>query len=110
MTSRTPEQPDDADLERLRAADPAANATPDATALEAAVRDRVPEAFARPAATGPGAAPAALPAAAGLAGADGPTAALVDELAERRARRLRRRGPLQVAAAGVGALGHGAGG
>ena len=44
MTTRTPEQPDDADLERLRAADPAADATPDATALEAAVRDRVPEA------------------------------------------------------------------
>ncbi|MGN0111122.1 MAG: hypothetical protein ACTIME_17040, partial [Cellulosimicrobium funkei] len=63
MTTRTPEQPDDADLERLRAADPAADATPDATALEAAVRDRVPEAFARPAATGPGAAPAELPAA-----------------------------------------------
>ncbi|WP_144721903.1 hypothetical protein [Cellulosimicrobium sp. TH-20] len=110
MTTRTPEQPDDADLERLRAADPAADATPDATALEAAVRDRVPEAFARPAATGPGAAPAELPAAAGLAGADGPTAALVDELAERRARRLRRRAPLQVAAAVVGALVIGTGG
>lgn len=112
MTTRTPEQPDDADLERLRAADPAADATPDATALEAAVRDRVPEAFARPATAGPGAgpAPAALPDASGLAGADGPTAALVDELAERRARRLRRRAPLQVAAAVVGALVIGTGG
>ncbi len=110
MTTRTPEQPDDADLERLRAADPAAGATPDATVLEAAVRDRVPEAFARPATSGPGAAPAKLPDAAGLAGADGPTAALVDELAERRARRLRRRAPLQVAAAVVGALVIGTGG
>jgi len=46
MTTHTPEQPDDAALERLRAADPAAGLDPDTEALEAAVRTRVPEAFA----------------------------------------------------------------
>ncbi|MFB8230398.1 hypothetical protein [Cellulosimicrobium sp. NPDC055967] len=100
MTTHTPDQPDDADLERLRAADPAADADPDASALEAAVRDRVPEAF------GDRSAVAGAP----LSGSDGPTATLVDELAERRARRLRRRAPLQVAAAVAGVLVVGAGG
>lgn len=103
MTTRTPEQPDDADLERLRAADPAASAAPDTDALEAAVRDRVPEAFAGGAAAG---SPDRTP----LSGSAGPTATLVDELAERRARRLRRRAPLQVAAALAGVLVIGAGG
>ncbi|WP_353708401.1 hypothetical protein ABRQ22_02075 [Cellulosimicrobium sp. ES-005] len=100
MTSHTPDQPDDVDLERLRAADPAASAAPDTGALEAAVRDRVPEAFGdRSAVTGEP-----------LSGPNGPTATLVDELAERRARRLRRRAPLQVAAVVAGALVIGAGG
>ncbi|MGN7704650.1 hypothetical protein [Cellulosimicrobium sp. 22601] len=100
MTSHTPDQPDDVDLERLRAADPAASAAPDTGALEAAVRDRVPEAFGdRSAVTGEP-----------LSGPGGPTATLVDELAERRARRLRRRAPLQVAAVVAGALVIGAGG
>ncbi|MFD4993136.1 hypothetical protein ACFWH7_13370 [Cellulosimicrobium cellulans] len=103
MTTRTPDQPDDADLERLRAADPAASAAPDTDALEAAVRDRVPEAFAGGAAAG---SPDRTP----LSGSAGPTATLVDELAERRARRLRRRAPLQVAAAVAGVLVIGAGG
>lgn len=103
MTTRTPDQPDDADLERLRAADPAAGAAPDTGALEAAVRDRVPEAFA-------GGATAGSPDSPPLSGSAGPTATLVDELAERRARRLRRRAPLQVAAAVAGVLVVGAGG
>lgn len=103
MTTHTPDQPDDADLARLRAADPAASVAPDAAALEAAVRDRVPEAFAAGAAAG-------TSDGAPLSGPDGPTATLVDELAERRARRLRRRAPLQVAAAVAGVLVVGAGG
>ncbi|KLN35231.1 hypothetical protein FB00_07320 [Cellulosimicrobium funkei] len=103
MTSHTPDQPDDADLERLRAADPAAGAAPDTGALEAAVRDRVPEAFA-------GGATAGAPDSDPISGPAGATATLVDELAERRARRLRRRAPLQVAAAVAGVLVVGAGG
>lgn len=104
MTTHTPdERPDDraapaarhdvdgpADpaLARLRAADPAPDATADVEAIRAAVRDRVPEAFGAAAAT-------ALP-------------AVPDELAVRRDRR--RRAPLQVAAAVVGALVVGTGG
>ncbi|MFF2269613.1 hypothetical protein ACFVTZ_15230 [Cellulosimicrobium cellulans] len=103
MTTHTPDQPDDADLARLRAADPAASVAPDSGALEAAVRDRVPEAFSAGAAAG-------SPDGAPLSGPDGPTVTLVDELAERRARRLRRRAPLQVAAAVAGVLVVGAGG
>lgn len=112
MTTRTPEQPDDADLDRLRAADPAVDATPDTAALEGAVRDRVPEAFAGASATtgSSDGSPLSGQAAAPISGPGGPTAALVDELAERRARRLRRRAPLQVAAAVAGVLVVGAGG
>ncbi|MDF2807475.1 MAG: hypothetical protein K0S43_2421 [Cellulosimicrobium sp.] len=112
MTTRTPEQPDDADLDRLRAADPAVDATPDTAALEAAVRDRVPEAFAGTSATtgSPDGSPPSEQDDAPISGPGGPTAAVVDELAERRARRLRRRAPLQVAAAVAGALVVGAGG
>lgn len=112
MTTRTPEQPDDADLDRLRAADPAVDATPDTAALEAAVRDRVPEAFAGTSATSgsPDGSPPPEQDDAPISGPGGPTAALVDELAERRARRLRRRAPLQVAAAVAGAFVVGAGG
>jgi len=105
MTTHTPEQPDDAALERLRAADPAAGLDPDTEALEAAVCTRVPEAFAGADGTtvAPGA-PASPP-----AGPGAPSGAPVDELAERRARR-RRRAPLQVAAAVAGVLVVGAGG
>ncbi|MGN6238762.1 MAG: hypothetical protein ACTHNI_03380 [Cellulosimicrobium cellulans] len=107
MTTHTPDQPDDSGLERLRAADPAAGAAPDTEALEAAVRDRVPEALA---AGTPAGTPDDAPDGGPLSGPDGPTAILVDELAERRARRLRRRVPLQVAAAVAGVLVVGAGG
>src|SRR5690606_14208899 len=102
MTTHTPEQPDDAALERLRAADPAAGLDPDTEAPEAAGRTRLPAAFAGATAT-PGA-PASPPADTGV-----PSGAPVDELAERRARR-RRRAPLQVAAAVAGVLVVGAGG
>lgn len=103
MTTNTPEQPDDAALERLRAADPAAGTTPDEQVLEAAVRGRVPEAFETVEAGTASDAPSAP-----LTGPDGPGGAVEDELAARRARR--RRAPLQVAAAVAGALVVGAGG
>ncbi|QJW35754.1 hypothetical protein [Cellulosimicrobium protaetiae] len=119
MTTRTPDEPsgpavepDDAALDRVRAADPAADATPDVAALEAAVRARVPDAFAGASATTgpPDGSPLAEQDGAPVSGPGGPAAALVDELAERRARRLRRRTPLQVAAAVAGVLVVGAGG
>lgn len=108
MTANTPDEPttsspdptgplpaDDAALDRLRAADPAAGETPDVAAIEAAVRERAPEAFAgTPAGTGAvGAAVVELP-------------VVPDELAARR----RRRAPLLVAAAVAGVLVVGGGG
>jgi hypothetical protein len=101
MTTHTPderpdERPDEPALDRLRAADPAHDATTDLDAIRAAVRDSAPEAF------GPTGTPALSPAGASA------LPQVPDELAVRRDRR--RRAPLQVAAAVVGALVVGAGG
>lgn len=94
--------PADPALDRLRAADPAGDATADRGAIEAALRERVPDAF--------GAEPEPEPATVAAAGAEpAPVVELpvvADELAARRARRL----PLQVAAAVAGVLVVGAGG
>lgn len=121
----------DAGLDRVRAADPAANAEPDASALGRAVRERLGDigggpvsAADAPAGSVPGtvaAASAAAASAAAVVGAEplaaddeGTRAGLAttpggpDELAARRPRRLR--APLRVAAAVAGVLAVGAGG
>ncbi|WP_435737102.1 hypothetical protein V5D56_00415 [Cellulosimicrobium sp. PMB13] len=85
---------DDAALDRLRAADPAADEVPDVAVIEAAVRERAPEAFAGAGDdAGPALVPVELP-------------VVPDELAARR----RRRAPLLVAAAVAGVLVVGGGG
>ncbi|WP_251150083.1 hypothetical protein [Cellulosimicrobium sp. Marseille-Q4280] len=87
---------DDVVLDRLRAADPAAGETPDLSVIEAAVRERAPEAFADTR-TGTGDAGAAAPVV--------ELPVVPDELAARR-----RRAPLLVAAAVAGVLVVGGGG